>query len=214
MNVLLKRTLNYSLKIRNHLINSCTSSANKSLVINLFDGYPGSFNLTHPKAGFISYSKMFFNKSQAQSKPLPESKHVETKQQQAQITEEKQSVQTPTSEIPTYIPIEEKTQEQKDNDIEKFEKEKGIFYGSNNQMYRNKLAESFEVLAKRRRLGYLNANYHANVHRITALRYRTLKDDISKLPIKNEIAVQILGREEFKEINIIVKKSQIHQFNK
>eukprot|EP00340_Litonotus_pictus_P012233 CAMPEP_0170534374 /NCGR_PEP_ID=MMETSP0209-20121228/90776_1 /TAXON_ID=665100 ORGANISM="Litonotus pictus, Strain P1" /NCGR_SAMPLE_ID=MMETSP0209 /ASSEMBLY_ACC=CAM_ASM_000301 /LENGTH=384 /DNA_ID=CAMNT_0010833661 /DNA_START=171 /DNA_END=1325 /DNA_ORIENTATION=- len=106
-----------------------------------------------------------------------------------------------------YVPLEEKTKEQKEADSLRFEREVMGFYGSEKYFDQLKVQGAWESHAKQLRREYLNMNFRQEKeYTIPVKRIRTEKDDVLTLRKKGEVAICIFGREEYKELNIVVDR--------
>jgi hypothetical protein len=110
-----------------------------------------------------------------------------------------------------YIPIEQKTQIQINEESKNLQNELLNKYGSKAYFERAKILGNWQYYAKRRRLTYLNSNFrHSREHVINVIRFRTNLDNCQNKKTFHEVFIRIAGREDNEELNFICKYTDIH----
>ena len=168
-------------------------------------------------SGFLTKNAKFLFKINAKSNNLIKTSYLFTskfnfsKKQPAEKTDIAQTVVNNASTELVYTPKELKTKEQLELEKERLYKELDYYYGSPKYYEQAKVHLAMPFYAKRRRLAYLN-NYFKKerVKTLNVIRYRTPFDNSNELYPKNEVAVKIHAREDFEEINCIMKLSDLH----
>lgn len=131
-----------------------------------------------------------------------------------QDTKPKAATTLKPGEVNKYIPYETLTKEEKRLFRQEQLKELYKEYGHNkNLVYRHQYMPIWEEYSKKRRQGYLNTNlvYLSKDFEIQVLRHRKATDNINDLFRQGLMPIRIFGREDFAELNLVVKRGDIEK---